>query len=122
MKRNLYIFIGIICVAAGALGVVVPGLPTTPLLLAASWLFYRSSPALQRRLLASRLGIYIRNYERRGGMMRRTKVWVCLLMTAMVALSSLVLIEPLAIKILVGCLGIIGLAVVIFWVPNAKEN
>lgn len=122
MKRNLYILIGIICVAAGALGVVVPGLPTTPLLLAASWLFYRSSPALQRRLLASRLGIYIRNYERRGGMTRTTKIGVCLFMTAMVALSSLVLIEPLAIKILVGCLGIVGLAVVIFWVPNAKEN
>ena len=122
MKRTLYIIIGVICVAAGALGIVVPGLPTTPLLLAASWLFYRSSPALQRRLLASRLGIYIRNYERRGGMMRRTKVWVCLLMTSMVLLSSLVLIKPIAIKILVGCLGLIGLAVVIFWVPNANEN
>ena len=122
MKRTLYIIIGVICVAAGALGIVVPGLPTTPLLLAASWLFYRSSPALQRRLLASRLGVYIRNYERRGGMMSRTKVWVCLLMTAMVLLSSLVLIKPIAIKIFVGCLGLIGLAVVIFWVPNAREN
>jgi hypothetical protein len=43
-------------------------------------------------------------------------------MATMVALSALLLIKPLAIKIVVGCLGVVGLAVVIFWVPNAKEN
>ena len=122
MKRALYITLGILCVVAGAIGVVVPGLPTTPLVLAASWFFYRSSPRLQEWLLNSPLGARIRNYQRRGGMTRRTKVGVCLLMATMVAISALLLIKPLAIKIVVGCLGIVGLVVVIFWVPNAREN
>lgn len=68
MKRYLYVGLGLVAVGLGALGVVVPGLPTTPFLLLASWLFYRSSPKLQQWLLRSWLGKYIRGYQRRGGM------------------------------------------------------
>ena len=68
MKRYLYVGLGLVAVGLGALGVVVPGLPTTPFLLLASWLFYRSSPKLQQWLLRSWLGQYIRGYQRRGGM------------------------------------------------------
>ena len=68
MKRYIYIILGLLAVGLGALGVVVRGLPTTPFLLLASWLFYRSSPKLQQWFLASRLGKYIRGYQRRGGM------------------------------------------------------
>lgn len=121
MKRYIYIAFGIICVGTASVGVVVPGLPTTPLLLLASWLFYRSSPRLQRWLLNSRLGVYIRNYERRGGMTRHTKVSVCLLMATMVSISSLLLIKVLWVRILVGIMGVIGLIVVTFFVPNAKD-
>lgn len=39
----------------GLLGVVLPGLPTTPFVLLASYCLLRSSPALHQRLLASRL-------------------------------------------------------------------
>lgn len=68
MKRYIYIVLGLLAVGLGALGVVVPGLPTTPFLLLVSWLFYRSSPRLQQWLLQSWLGKYIRGYKRRGGM------------------------------------------------------
>ena len=83
---------------------VVPGLPTTPLVLAASWFFYRSSPRLQEWLLNSPLGARIRNYQRRGGMTRRTKVGVCLLMATMVSISALLLIKPLALVMEVNAL------------------
>ena len=92
MKRIVYIVLGLICVGLGALGVVVPGLPTTPFLLLASWLFYRSSPRLQEWLLQSWLGTYIRNYRRRGGMTVAQKAGACGIMVAMVLLSTFVFI------------------------------
>lgn len=57
--RSLLIVLGCSAVALGVLGIFVPGLPTTPFLLLASWAFYKGSPRLQRRLLDSRLGTYI---------------------------------------------------------------
>lgn len=92
MKRSLYIALGLLCVALGAAGVVVPGLPTTPFLLLASWLFYRSSPRLQQWLLASWLGRYIRSYHRHGGMTATQKAGAVGVMLFFVLLSALVFI------------------------------
>ena len=92
MKRIVYIISGLLCVGLGALGVAVPGLPTTPFLLLASWLFYRSSPRLQEWLLQSWRGTYIRSYHRHGGMTAPQKA------------------------------GAVGVLTVIFAVPNGKEK
>ena len=123
MKKNIYIAIGLIAVGLGALGVVVPGLPTTPFLLLASWLFYRSSPKLQSWLLASWLGKYIRSYQRRGGMTATQKAGAVGIMTAMVLLSSFVFIPAGSIaRIIVPTAGVVGALTVIFFVPNAKND
>lgn len=121
MKGRSFVILGCLCVVLGVIGIVVPGLPTTPLLLAASWLFYRSSPRLQQWLLNSRLGGRIRDYEERGGMYPQTKAMVVLLMGTMVSCSIIFFIPQRAIDILVGVLGLIGCYVVLFRVPNAKK-
>lgn len=121
MKRHIYIIVGVLCVVLGTVGVVLPGLPTTPFLLAASWLFYRSSPKLQQRLLNSRLGIYIRDYNERGGMRPRAKVWVVVLMSTMVACSIHFFISNSVVDWIVAAAGLVGCLVVIFKVPNAKQ-
>ena len=109
------------CVVLGTVGVVLPGLPTTPFLLAASWLFYRSSPKLQQRLLDSPLGAYIRGYNKRGGMRPATKVWVVALMATMVGCSIHFFIANNIVDWLVAAAGLVGCLVVIFKVPNAKK-
>ena len=119
MKRYLYIVSGLICVVLGALGVVVPGLPTTPFLLLASWLFYRSSPRLQQWLLASWLGKYIRSYHRRGGMTSTQKAGAVGVMAAMVLLSTFVFIPAGSVAPIAGA---VGALTVIFFVPNAKND
>ena len=107
----------------GALGVVVPGLPTTPFLLLASWLFYRSSPRLQQWLLASWLGKYIRSYHRRGGMTVAQKAGAVGMMAAMVLLSTFVFIpEGSVARIIVPIAGAVGALTVVFAVPNAKND
>ena len=122
MKRALYITLGAICVALGALGVILPGLPTTPFILAASWLFYRSSPKLQRWLVSSHLGTYIRKYERQGGMSKKAKALVVLFMATMVVCSIIFFIPQPAIDLLVGLLGLIGCLTVLFLVPQATSE
>lgn len=52
--RLSYAAAGIACVGIGALGVVVPGLPTVIFLLAAGWLFSKSCPHLEQRLIRHR--------------------------------------------------------------------
>ncbi|MBR3986104.1 MAG: YbaN family protein [Bacteroidales bacterium] len=123
MKRYLYIIFGLICVTFGALGVVVPGLPTTPFLLLASWLFYRSSPKLQQWLLNSWLGKYIRSYHRRGGMTLSQKAGAVGIMVAMVLLSTFVFVPAGSVaRIIVPIAGAIGVLVVVLLVPNAKND
>lgn len=123
MKKTLYILLGLLSVGLGALGVVVPGLPTTPFLLLASWLFVRSSPRLQAWLLRSWMGRYIRSYRRRGGMTRVQKAGAIGMMAAMVALSTLVFLPAgSAARIVVPVAGLAGVLTVAFAVPNARED
>ena len=123
MKRIVYIISGLLCVGLGALGVVVPGLPTTPFILLASWMFYRSSPRLQEWLLQSWLGTYIRSYHRHGGMTAPQKARAIGIMVAMVLLSTFVFIPAGSVaRIIVPIAGAVGVLTVIFAVPNGKEK
>lgn len=123
MKRYLYIIFGLVAVGLGALGVVLPGLPTTPFLLLASWLFYRSSPKLQEWLLASWLGRYIRSYHRRGGMTATQKAGAIGVMVVMVTLSTVFFIPAGSMaRVIVPVAGVVGCLVVLLAVPNAKHD
>ncbi|MCR5444067.1 MAG: YbaN family protein [Bacteroidales bacterium] len=123
MKRFFFIGFGLLAVGLGALGVVVPGLPTTPFLLLASWLFYRSSPRLQQWLLGSWLGKYIRSYHRRGGMTATQKAGAVGIMVAMVLFSTFVFIPVGSVaRIIVPVAGALGALTVLFLVPNAKND
>lgn len=121
MKKTIYITLGLLAVGLGVMGVVVPGLPTTPFMLLASWLFVRSSPRLQAWLLRSWMGKYVRGYRQRGGMTWQQKAGAIGMMTAMVLLSTLVFIPAGSpARIIVPVAGAVGGLVVAFAVPSAK--
>lgn len=117
-----FIFAGCIAVILGSIGVVVPGLPTTPLVLFASWCFYKSSPRLRNWLLQSFLGKYIKDYTRRGGLTTRKRIYIILLMATMVTISTVFFIENMIVRIMVWAAGLVGCIVVGFVVPKAKEE
>jgi uncharacterized membrane protein YbaN (DUF454 family) len=59
--RYLYITLGLITLSLGLLGIVTPGLPTTPFILLTAFLFAKGSPKLYQKLLDNKLtGRYIR--------------------------------------------------------------
>lgn len=120
--RYIFICLGCLAVILGSIGVVVPGLPTTPLVLFASWCFYKSSPRLRNWLLQSFLGKYIKDYTRRGGLTTRKRIYIILLMATMVTISTVFFIENMIVRIVVWAAGLVGCIVVGFVVPKAKEE
>lgn len=79
--RWMLISAGMICVGLGALGIILPGLPTTPFLLLAAYCFARSSQHFHDWLLNHRwFGSYVRNFEEGRGMTRPAKATTLLVM------------------------------------------
>lgn len=72
--KVLWLLAGLASVAIGAIGVVVPLLPTTPFLLVAAFAFARSSTRLNRWLREHRsFGPLIENWHRDGSIDRKVK-------------------------------------------------
>ena len=108
MLKGALIVLGMILLAVGAIGLFVPGLPTTPFVLLAAGLFLRSSKRLYTRVVNGRLfGKYVSDFVEKKGMTRKTKIVSIAVMWTMITLSSL-LIGNLVIGIILAAVGIIG--------------
>ncbi len=80
--------LGLVCVGLAGVGVVVPGLPTTIFLIAASYLFTRSCPWLEEKLIRSSLfRPYAQYLDGDRAMPRRARVSALVLMWVAVASS-----------------------------------
>jgi len=74
MRRTVYLLSGFTTLALGAIGVVLPLLPTVPFVVMAAFCFARSSPQLERKLLEHRhFGNHIRTWRERGAISRKGK-------------------------------------------------
>lgn len=81
--RALLLPIGFLAIALGAIGVVVPGLPTTPFVLVAAWAFARSSRRAERWLLGHRVfGPIVRDWRANHAIGLRARVSASILMLA----------------------------------------
>ncbi len=105
--------VGVVCVALGVLGAVLPLLPATPFLLLASACFVRGSERLNRWLLTNKyLGPYITNIKERRGLPLRAKVYTLLLLWPSILISAYRLDSLPLLLVLVAC-GAIGTTVVL---------
>ena len=79
--RLLWTAFGWVALALGAIGVLLPVVPTTPFVLLAAFAFGKGSPAMRQRLERSRhFGPAIRDWEERGAIQPRHKIVACGLM------------------------------------------
>ena len=80
---------GTVSLALGLVGVVLPGLPTTPFVLLAAACYAKASPRLHGWLLNHRfLGPMVRDWEQHRSLTRRTKTVAIGSMVVMVGLSA----------------------------------
>jgi len=116
--RLILASLGVLCIALGVIGVFVPGLPTTEFVLAASYLFARSSPRLERWLESNRwFGPSLRRFRETRGMPRRTKMFA--LASMWIGLSvSIYLLASVGVgaQIAAGMFGMIGTGTILFLV------
>ena len=92
MKRVVYIILGCLGVGLGAVGTVVPMLPTVPFLLLAAFCFARSSEKLNTWFRGTKL--YKKNlesYVQGRGMTMKTKLTILGTVTALMAVGFLMM-------------------------------
>lgn len=74
VQRVAYLVLAWVALALGVIGIVVPGLPTTPFVLLAAWAAARGSLRLHAWLRAHRVfGPMIRDWQASGAVSRRAK-------------------------------------------------
>lgn len=89
LKRTIWFLIGTICVLLGAVGTMLPILPTTPFLLAAAACYCKSSERAYKWLLNNKwFGEYIRNYKEGRGIPKRTKIATLSLLWTTIGFST----------------------------------
>mgnify|MGYP006194958215 FL=1 len=89
--RWLWLAVAYVALALGALGVVVPGLPTTPFVLLAAFAAARGSRRLHAWLHAHRLfGPMLADWERYGAVSLRAKraAWVSMVVCAVLVVLT----------------------------------
>jgi len=114
MIKYILILLGSVFLGLGFIGIVVPGLPTTPFLLLAAGCYVRSSDRLYSRLLEHRLfGKYIHNFRETRSIPLRSKIISIIVMWIMIGLSVYIFTEIFYVKIIIVVLGIIGTIVIL---------
>lgn len=121
LLKLFYIVAGTASLSLGLIGIVVPGLPTTPFLLLTAALYMRSSDKLYNRLIANKhLGPYILNYRKNKGLTLRSKMYAIVLQWVMITVSIIWGIEQAWAVYVVILAGFIGTSTILFIIPTVK--
>jgi uncharacterized membrane protein YbaN (DUF454 family) len=82
LKAKVLFIFGWFCVGLGAVGAILPLLPTTPFLLLALWAFARSSPKFQSWLWSHNLlGPFVRDWVKYRAIPVKAKIMAVLMMS-----------------------------------------
>ncbi len=119
--RIFFIILGLISFGLGALGVVLPILPTTPFILLSAYLFLKSSPRLHAWLLRHpRFGPMIIRFQRGDGLTLRVKL-TSLFMAYTMVVTSMIVVNILYVRLFLGLL-IVIMTVTMIRIPTCPPD
>ena len=99
--------LGSMALALGIIGIFVPLLPTTPLLLLAAAMYSKGSPHLHAWLLGHKhIGPYIRNFYENRTIPLRAKALALTMMWGSILFCTLLTATPLWVKLLLAAIAI----------------
>ncbi|HIH36745.1 MAG TPA: DUF454 domain-containing protein [Methanocellales archaeon] len=100
-KKIVFTVFGSTCAVLGVVGIIVPLLPTTPLLLLAAFFYGKSSHRLQQWLFNNRIfGSYLTNYVEGRGISRRNKTYTLTFLWLAMGYSIFSIISNFLIQVL----------------------
>ena len=118
--RALLLIAGSVSLVLGIIGIVLPGLPTTPFILLAAACYAKASPRLHQWLLNHRwFGPMLRDWESDHSLTKRTKTIAVVSMLVMVSFSIWNFHGRLAVQLVLLLAGTIG-AFVVLRIPTRK--
>ena len=113
LQTHLLIILGWFFLALGAVGAVLPILPTTPFLIVALALFSKSSPRFHQMLLDNRwFGPMLRQWEETRTVSRKTKYRVYVIIVALFSLSIALFHEQVQYQLMLAVLAAILLTII----------
>ena len=120
MKRVLLLALAWLCTKTGFIGVFVPVLPTTPLLLLATFLFARSSPRLHAWIQTTKIyKNYVEAFKQAGGIPLATKIRILVVSFTVMGISALLVQRP-PVWIILGCVAVFLLYLMLLRIPTVK--
>ena len=122
IAKILWIFLGSFFVMIGAIGAVVPGLPTTLFLILAAACYIRSSQRLYDWLITNKtFGPYLKDYREGKGMPKNAKILAVGMIVIFVGYAVAFALEGLMLKVFVGLFGLVGIFYIILKVPSSED-
>lgn len=116
--KILLIITGSISLLLGIIGIFVPLLPTTPLLLLSAWCYLRSSERLYLWVMRNRIfGSYIRNYQEGRGVSLYFKIFTLILLWGTIFYTTFYVINYLPLRLLLLIIAI-SVTVHIYLIPT----
>ncbi|GAV25229.1 hypothetical protein ciss_11620 [Carboxydothermus islandicus] len=120
MLQTLYLILGIFSLALGILGIFLPVLPTTPLILLAAYFFARSSKRLHQWLLNHpRFGQAIRHWEEKRAISKKAKAVSIIMLNLSILVSIFFFVEVFYVELLLAGIAI-GVSIYLLNLPVIK--
>lgn len=118
--RSLFFVAGTITLVLGAVGIVLPILPTTPFLLISLACYLRSSERMTHWMLNNKyFGTYIRNYKEGKGIPMKTKLFAITVLWITISISAFVLVPILVVQIILFAVAV-GVTVHLMRLPTCS--
>lgn len=121
IKKMIYIVVGCIGVGIGAIGAVVPMLPSFPFLMLAAFCFARSSEKLNNWFINTKLyKNNLESYVQGRGMTWKTKIRIMLTVTLLMSVGFVMMSNAPVGRIVLVCVWLIHMIYFIFGVKTLK--